>query len=274
MKKQSLFLSLCIALASFVSAQKQIYIETIVNVLPEQAYERWTTEAGLKNFIGESNLIKIEPGGEFEIYFSSSAPKGMRGSEGCKVLSYLPNKMLSFTWNAPPKFARARRDSHKTIVTLLFQPVGQTQTKVSLSHYNWKAEPQWDSVFNYFERAWDNVMTSYSQSFNLTNKATVAMKEYLYKVSLPPRLHDDKKWTEQERIIAGQHFAYLQKSLAEGKVILAGRTSETNDKTFGIIIYRAANDEEAKLFMKNDPAVKAGIMTATFHPYVVSLMEH
>lgn len=102
----------------------------------------------------------------------------------------------------------------------------------------------------------------------------VETKEYLYKVHLPKRLHNDKKWTDKDKEIVGLHFAYLQKALKEGKLILAGRTNETKDKTFGIVIYRADNDDEAKLFMQNDPAVKAGVMIASFHKYNVALKEN
>lgn len=65
----------------------------------------------------------------------------------------------------------------------------------------------------------------------------------------------------------------LKKALADGIVILAGRTEEANDKTFGIVIFYAKDEAEAKEFMMGDPAVKAGIMDATLHPYSIALMK-
>lgn len=39
------------------------------------------------------------------------AEPGLRGSEGCEVLSWIDGELLSFSWSAPPSFGhlRARR---------------------------------------------------------------------------------------------------------------------------------------------------------------------
>lgn len=70
----------------------------------ETAWRKWTTHEGLLSFFGRDNRIELTPGGPFEIYFLMDNSPGLRGSEGCKVLSYLPQEMFSFTWNAPPQF--------------------------------------------------------------------------------------------------------------------------------------------------------------------------
>lgn len=107
---------------------------------------------------------------------------------------------------------------------------------------------------------------------NTTAKDTT-LKQYLYKVHLTKKYHDDKNWTDKDNEIVGAHFKRLQDALQTGKLILAGRTSEENSKTFGIVIFYAKNEAEAKAFMESDPAVKAGIMSATLHPYSVALKE-
>lgn len=84
----------------------------------EKMWWYWTTSEGLKSFFCESSRIEITPLGAYEIYFSMDWPEGERGSEGCKVLSYLPNKMLSFTWNAPPKYDEVRNHIYKTWVVI------------------------------------------------------------------------------------------------------------------------------------------------------------
>jgi uncharacterized protein len=58
---------------------------------------------------------------------------------------------------------------------------------------------------------------------------------------------------------------------ASGQVILAGRTLEEGAKTIGLVIFEALNEEEATAFMKADPAVMAGVMTAELHPYRVAV---
>ena len=51
----------------------------------------------------------------------------------------------------------------------------------------------------------------------------------------------------------------------------ARRTNESLDKTFGLVIFEADDEAAARRFMEGDPAVKAGVMLATLHPYAVAL---
>lgn len=92
-------------------------------------------------------------------------------------------------------------------------------------------------------------------------------------MSLDSKFHDEKNWTENDQKIVGEHFNYLKKAKADGKLILAGRTDESNEKTFGIVIFYATDSISARSFMNSDPVVKAGIMKATIHPYKVALIK-
>ena len=58
-----------------------------------------------------------------------------------------------------------------------------------------------------------------------------------------------------------------------GQLILAGRTSEPGDKTFGIAIFDAADEDAAGRLMEEDPAVAGGLMTAELHPFAVALQR-
>jgi uncharacterized protein YciI len=71
-------------------------------------------------------------------------------------------------------------------------------------------------------------------------------------------------------VIVDQHFEYLKKALIEGKLSLAGRCVNGE---FGIVIFRAKSEKQANEFMKNDPAVKKGIMTAELHSFRIALIE-
>ena len=98
-------------------------------------------------------------------------------------------------------------------------------------------------------------------------------KRYIYVLHLTPRLYDDAAWTEADNKAVGDHFARLQKATEAGKVILAGRTDEPGDRTFGIVIFEAADDSSAAEFTRTDPAVVAGAMTADVHPFAIALMK-
>jgi uncharacterized protein len=76
--------------------------------------------------------------------------------------------------------------------------------------------------------------------------------------------------TEDESAAIDRHFVYLQQACAAGTVRLAGPAT---DGAFGIVIFEAEDETAARSFMEDDPAVRAGVMTAELHPFHVSL-EH
>ena len=97
------------------------------------------------------------------------------------------------------------------------------------------------------------------------------LKQFVYVLRVAPNMQDEKTWTEADNRAVGAHFARLQKASKTGQVILAGRTTEPLDKTFGLVIFEADDEAAARRFMESDPAVKAGVMLATLHPYAVAL---
>ena len=94
---------------------------------------------------------------------------------------------------------------------------------------------------------------------------------FLYVLRLAPNLQQDGAWTDRERGLVGAHFQYLKAATEAGQVLLAGRTNEPLDKTFGLVIFEADDEAAARRFMEGDPAVNAGVMLATLHPYAVAL---
>ncbi|NDI33896.1 YciI family protein [Chengkuizengella sediminis] len=97
--------------------------------------------------------------------------------------------------------------------------------------------------------------------------------QYIYVLKLIPKLLDESQWTDKEKDIVGRHFKALQQLQSEGQLILAGRTQNMDETTFGIVIFKAESENEANFIMENDPAVKEGIMTAKLHPYQVALIS-
>jgi uncharacterized protein len=96
-------------------------------------------------------------------------------------------------------------------------------------------------------------------------------KQFIYVLHLVPRLYDDKSWTKEDNAALDRHFSRFQQAIKSGQLILAGRTKETGDKTFGIAIFQAADEGAARKFMEEDPAVAGGLMTAELHPFAVAL---
>jgi uncharacterized protein YciI len=98
-------------------------------------------------------------------------------------------------------------------------------------------------------------------------------KQFIYVLHLVPRLHDDKAWTADDKAAVDRHLANFKAAVQSGELILAGRTRETGDKTFGIAVFEAVDEAAARKFMEADPAVAAGVMTAELHPFAVVLQR-
>lgn len=99
-----------------------------------------------------------------------------------------------------------------------------------------------------------------------------AKKQFVYVLKLTPRLLDEKNWTEQDRQIVGRHFHRLQQLQKDGRLILAGKTLDDADPgQFGVVIFEADSEEEARRQMEADDAVREKIMTAQLFPFRVAL---
>lgn len=98
------------------------------------------------------------------------------------------------------------------------------------------------------------------------------MPEYLYMIrsSRLAMLTDGP--TPREAAIGEEHFGCLSDLSARGVVVLAGRTLTTDERSVGIVIFRADSDEAARRTMADGPAVAQGVMHAELYPYRIALM--
>jgi uncharacterized protein YciI len=95
--------------------------------------------------------------------------------------------------------------------------------------------------------------------------------QYLYRIqpSRPAMLAEGP--TAHEAELIGLHFAYLEGLLEAGTLLTAGRTTNDDERAFGIAVFLAESDAAARQIMENDPAVKHGVMRAELFPYRVAL---
>jgi len=98
-------------------------------------------------------------------------------------------------------------------------------------------------------------------------------RQFIYVLHLVPRLYSDAAWTNQDKTALDRHLTRFKHAIETGELILAGRTQEPGDKTFGIAVFEASDEAAARAFMENDPAVVAGLMTAELHPFAVALQR-
>jgi uncharacterized protein YndB with AHSA1/START domain len=145
--------------------ERMIQYEVTVKAPRWQVWDAWTSVKGVRAFFAPDAVIDLRIGGAYEIYFDPQDSVGQRGSEGCRILSYLPEEMLSFSWNAPPQFMAVRSSDNPTWVVVQIERLSEGSTRTRLTHLGWKAGEDWDAVYQYFSNAWKTVLRRLAERF-------------------------------------------------------------------------------------------------------------
>lgn len=158
-----LLLVFTLVIAAFAVQAQQYYQQLIhsvqVPISAEQAWENWTTAEGITSFFAPGANIGANMGEPYEVLIDTSAVKGKQGNEGCIITQYQPYEKLGFQWIAPPKFPTERKV--KTEVFLLFETEYPYQTKVTLAQVGWQEGGEWAAVYEYFDKAWQWVLSEF-----------------------------------------------------------------------------------------------------------------
>ncbi len=162
MKRLAAAIAACAALAA-AAQERQIVKEVTVKAAPEEVFRAWSTSEGVASFFAPEARVEAKSGGPFEVYVNPYAPPGMKGADDMKVLAVQENRMISFTWNAPPHLPETR--AQRTVVIVRMKPAADGQTQVTLTHVGWGDGGQWDQTFTYFDRAWGNVLANLQKRF-------------------------------------------------------------------------------------------------------------
>jgi uncharacterized protein YndB with AHSA1/START domain len=146
------------------SADRSIQKEVVVRAPVSEVWNAWTTSAGIESFFAPEATVEPKPDGAFHIHIDPYGKPGMKGADDMRFLALQKDRMLSFTWNAPPHLPEAR--AQRTVVIVRFEPVTDTDTRVRLTHVGWGSGGQWDPAYDYFNRAWGNVLLNLQKRFS------------------------------------------------------------------------------------------------------------
>jgi|GEM_PF-255075 len=154
------------AAASNQQSERLLRKQTLIRASAYDLWWAWTTTEGIASFFAPDSNLELKPGGTWELYIVADAPEGSRGSEGCKLLTYVPYKMLSFEWTAPPNIPELRSKNILSRVMVDFDEIAPNQSMVKITHQGFGASPAWDKAYDYFDKAWDYVLNALDRAFN------------------------------------------------------------------------------------------------------------
>jgi uncharacterized protein YndB with AHSA1/START domain len=155
-----------LAAAEGALADVDIVVERTLPAPRAAVWAAWTTAQALGTWFGSDARMALCVGGPFEILFYGPE-RTERGSEGCKVLSFVPGRLLSFSWNAPPHLTHTRPQLTWVVVELS-DLAGETTLR--LTHTGWPAagfgpdgHPEWPQTRDYFAQAWPRVVDALAE---------------------------------------------------------------------------------------------------------------
>ncbi|WP_105615729.1 SRPBCC family protein [Vallitalea okinawensis] len=132
-----------------------IYFDFVINVPVSGVWKQLTTEEGIKSFFAPHFKVDFEVGGRFEILFDTAQEAGKQGSEGMTILALEKEKLLSFTWSAPPEIPTIRLQ--RTMASFyLFEESGKT--RIVFRNIGFGQGEDWRKARNYFIRAWGEIV--------------------------------------------------------------------------------------------------------------------
>lgn len=99
----------------------------------------------------------------------------------------------------------------------------------------------------------------------------MTQKQQFAYILRPPRTNFPETITKEEQAVVERHFNYLKNLLDKKELLMAGRCL---NGAFGITIFEAETEEQARQIMENDPAVKEKLMTAELFPFRVALWQN
>jgi uncharacterized protein YciI len=98
---------------------------------------------------------------------------------------------------------------------------------------------------------------------------------FIYVLKLKELYTNPNAWTEETNKVLEMHWSYLVDLHKKGIMDAVGRTNYEvdNPEMFGIAVFHAPNEQDARKIMNNDPCVKYEVMSATLHPFNLALIK-
>ena len=181
-RKYVLSLAMLLAAQICLAEERAIDEKITVKAGVDEVWKAWTTSDGIKTFFAPDAKVELRVDGPFEIYMNPFAERGMKGADEMRIIGFQDKKMLTFTWNAPPSLPEARKQ--RSVVIVRFISRGDQLTDVTLHHIGWGDGGEWDMAYDYFIKAWPNVMKNLKKRFE---DGPVDWKPWLERLKAPPK---------------------------------------------------------------------------------------
>jgi uncharacterized protein YndB with AHSA1/START domain len=144
-------------------SERSLRREVVIRAPLDRVWRTWTTEEGLAAVFGPCR-VELRPGGDYAWFLRLDPDdRGLRGSEGSRIVGFVPERELVFDWTFPPDTPELRRTGATTRVVVTLAPADGDAVLVRLAATGWGTGEEWDLGYRYFDDAWDQVLQAMKQ---------------------------------------------------------------------------------------------------------------
>ena len=162
-----------------VFAAEPLVHEAVIAAPVAKVWDLWTTSKGLESWMAPHVEIELSIGG---LMRSTYKPDGVIGDDSTitnTILSFLPQRMLSFRNTGQPKDFPFKAEIEKTWSVVEFEPVGDGQTRITITGLGYGDDDASQKMRAFFEAGNQHVLNQLAARFanDQTDKAARASDE-------------------------------------------------------------------------------------------------
>jgi uncharacterized protein YciI len=90
-------------------------------------------------------------------------------------------------------------------------------------------------------------------------------KQHFFVRLIPPRATFPMDMTPEQRVLMQEHARYTREGFDAGKILVYGPVMAPAG-AFGMAVFESSDEAEVRLFLENDPTVRAGLNSFEIHP--------
>jgi uncharacterized protein len=93
-------------------------------------------------------------------------------------------------------------------------------------------------------------------------------KQHFFCKLIPPRPTFVEDMTDEERLLMHEHGRYTRQHFLDGKILIYGPVFASAGP-FGVSVFEASSEAEARQLIENDPTVRSGLNKYELSPMIL-----
>jgi uncharacterized protein YndB with AHSA1/START domain len=126
--------------------------EAVVKASAAEAWAAWTTPEKMRGFVAPVIALDLKIGGDWEAAYNPDAKIGQPGHIHNEILAYVPGRMLTIRIRETPAGFPSPEVAKSVWTVLTFDDLGGGYARLTIEMLSWKAGPEWDRLYQFFER--------------------------------------------------------------------------------------------------------------------------